>query len=202
MAKNKDIEKKEKIIKAAIKVISEKGFFKATISSIAKEANVADGTIYTYFKNKEDMLIQSFEYVLEIILEGIKEELNSEFDCFKKIKIIINGHLNFMEQHPDLANFLQIQLRQSKREIRMKIREIMKGYYKIIGKILKEAINEGSIRNDVNFKIIGHMIFGTVDEIVTSWVLSGKKCKLTEKTEDIFKLILTGIKNEQRVGVS
>ena len=193
MSKVKDISKKERIIKAAIDVISEKGFFKSTISTIAKEANVADGTIYTYFKNKEDLLIESFEYVLEIILSEIKEKLDKENDYFKKIWIIIYGHISFMQEHKGLANFLQIQLRQSKRDIRLKIRDIMRQYYRIIGEILKNAVRDGIIRNDVNLRIIGHMIFGTVDEIVTSWVLSDKNCNLTDKAEDIFKLIISAI---------
>jgi TetR/AcrR family fatty acid metabolism transcriptional regulator len=194
MPKVKDDFKKKKIIEAAIKVISEKGFFKSTISTIAYGAEVADGTIYTYFRNKEDLLIQSFEYVLDIILDGIYKELKKENDYLKKIKIIITGHLNFMEQHPDLANFLQIQLRQSKREIRLKIREIMRKYYKIIGKILSEAISQGIVRDDVNLRIIGHMIFGTVDEIVTSWVLAENRCSLTDKADEIYKLIISAIK--------
>ena len=193
MSKIKDIGKKERIIKAAIDVISERGFFKSTISTIAKEADVADGTIYTYFKNKEDLLIQSFEYVLDIILNEIKEELDKENDYLKKVWIIIYGHINFMQEHKDLANFLQIQLRQSKRDIRLKIKEIMRQYYRIIGEILKNAVRDRVIRDDVNIKVIGHMIFGTVDEIVTSWVLSEKDCNLTDKAEDIFKLIVSAI---------
>ncbi len=194
MPKVKDDFKKHKIIEAAIKVISEKGFFKSTVSTIAKSAKVADGTIYTYFKNKEDLLIQSFEYVLDIILSGITEELTKEKEPFQKIKIIITGHLKFMEQHPDLANFLQIQLRQSKKEIRLKIKEIMRKYYRIIGNILYNAIETGFVRKDVNLRIIGHMIFGTVDEIVTSWVLSENRCKLTDKADEIYKLIISAIK--------
>ncbi len=193
MSKVKDNSKKERIIKAAIDVISKKGFFKSTISTIAKEADVADGTIYTYFRNKEDLLIQSFEYVLGIILNEIKKKLDKEDDYFKKIWIIIYGHISFMQEHKDLANFLQIQLRQSKRDIRLKIKDIMRQYYRIIGEILKNAVKERVIRNDVDIKIIGHMIFGTVDEIVTSWVLSDKNCKLTDKAEDIFNLIVSAV---------
>ena len=193
MPKVKDDFKKQQIIEAAIKVISEKGFFKSTISTIAKSAQVADGTIYTYFKNKEDLLIQSFEYVLDIILSKIINKLKKEKNSFKKIKIIIEGHLQFMEEHPDLANFLQIQLRQSKKDIRLKIKEIMRKYYKIIGEILNSAIKNGLVRKDVNLRIIGHMIFGTVDEIVTSWVLAENRCKLTDKADEIYKLIVSAI---------
>ena len=98
-----------------------------------------------------------------------------------------------MDKNPDHANFLQIQLRQSKKDIRIRIRNIMRKYYSIIGNILKQGIEEGLIRKDVNFRVIGHMIFGTVDEIVTSWVLAENGCKLSKKEEDIFKLVKSAI---------
>ncbi len=194
MPKIKNEAKKIIIIQAAIKIISQKGYFRSTISSIAKEADVADGTIYTYFKNKEELLIKSFEFVLENILNEINSELVREEDFLGKIRIIIKRHLNFMYNNPDLANFLQIQLRQSKREIRINIRNIMKKYYRIIGDILKQGLKKGAIRDDVNLRIIGHMIFGTVDEIVTSWVLSEKKCNLAEKENEIMKLVESAIR--------
>ena len=194
MPKIKDDAKKHRIMNAAIKVISERVFFKSTISNIAKIADVADGTIYTYFQNKEDLLIQCFDYVLDNILSDIIDNIKKENDCFKKIKVIITGHMEFMEKNPDLANFLQIQLRQSKKEIRLRIKNIMRRYYKIIGEILKKAISEGVVRDDVNFRIIGHMIFGTVDEIVTSWVLTENRCSLIDKSEDVYKLIISAIK--------
>ncbi len=193
MPKLKNESKKQLILQAAIKVISQKGYFRSTIANIAKEANVADGTIYTYFKNKEDLLIKSFEYVLDNILDKIIDKVKKENDILKKIRIIIKGHLEFMEKNPDLANFLQIQLRQSKREIRIRIKNIMRKYYSIIGNILKQGIEKEVIRGDINTRIIGHMIFGTVDEIVTSWVLSENGCKLSDKEKDIFELVKSAI---------
>jgi TetR/AcrR family fatty acid metabolism transcriptional regulator len=193
MPKIKDEFKEQLIIQSAIKIISEKGYFRSTISNIAKEANVADGTIYTYFKNKEELLIKSFEYVLENILNEIIENIKEEKDIFGKIKVIIKKHLEFMYKNPDIANFLQIQLRQSKREIRNSIKNIMRKYYSIIGGILKEGIEQGRIRNDVNLRVIGHMIFGTVDEIVTSWILAENRCDLVKKEEDILKLVKSAI---------
>ncbi len=195
MSKYKDFEKESKIIQAAVTVISEKGYFKASITEIAKIAGVAEGTIYTYFKNKEDLLIRSFENVLDTILNKIRDELLCQSDPFSKIKIIVTEHTLFMEKNPQIANFLQIQLRQSSLSIRQKIKDIMKSYYKILGEILKDGINRGMIRSDVDIRIIGHMIFGTVDLIITSWVLSDKKDKLSDKIDNIYKVILSALKS-------
>ncbi len=195
MARPKDYEKKERILKSAIKIISKKGFFNASISEIARLANVADGSVYTYFKGKNHLLIESFRFVLDKILKKVMKELENVDNPIEKIKIIVKMHIQFMEKNPDIANFLQIQLRQSNREIRLHIREEMRKYYHILGKILDEGIEKGLIRNDVNKRVIGSLIFGTVDEIVTSWVLSNRKDALSEKLEDIYKVIFDGIKN-------
>ena len=196
MSRPKDLKKKEKILNAAIKIISKKGFFNASISEIAKLAGVADGSVYTYFKGKNELLIESFKLVLEKILKKVEKELTKTGDPLEKIKIIIKMHVEYMEKHPDTANFLQIQLRQSNRDIRHHIKNEMRKYYHILGKILQEGIHQGKIRNDVNKRIIGSLIFGTVDEIITSWVLSEKDEKLSDKLEDIYKVVLTGIKAE------
>ncbi len=193
MARPKDFSKRERILNAAIKIISKKGFFNTSISEIAKMANVADGSVYTYFKGKNELLIEAFKLVLHKILKKVEVEINKVTDPIEKIKIIIKMHIEFMEKHPDTANFLQIQLRQSNRDIRLHIRNEMRKYYHILGEILNQGIELGKIRKDVNKRVIGSLIFGTVDEIVTSWVLSEKDEKLTDKLDDIYKVVLTGI---------
>ena len=196
MARPKDYKKKEKILNAAIKIISKKGFFNASISEIAKLAGVADGSVYTYFKGKNELLIEAFRFVLEKILKKVEVELNKSSDAVEKIKIIVRMHIEYMEKHPDIANFLQIQLRQSNRDIRLHIRNEMRKYYRILKEILDEGIKQNKIRADVNKRVIGSLIFGTVDEIITSWVLSEKDEKLSDKLGDIYKVVLTGIKAE------
>ncbi len=198
MARPKDLNKRERILKAAIKIISKKGFFNASISEIAKVAKVADGSVYTYFKGKNELLVEAFKLVLSRILNNVEKELQTTNDPIEKIKIIIKMHVEYMENHPDTANFLQIQLRQSNKEIRMHIRNEMRKYYRILGGILQEGIQQGKIRNDVNKRVIGSLIFGTVDEIITSWVLSEKDERLSDKLDDIYKVVLTGIKAEGR----
>ena len=194
MARPKDYTKKSKILNSAIKIISKKGFFNASISEIAKSAGVADGSVYTYFRGKNEILVEAFSFVLDKILKKVKKELEKTSDPIEKIKCIVRMHVEFMEKHPDIANFLQIQLRQSNREIRIHIKNEMRKYYHILGSILDEGIKAGKVRDDVDKRIIGSLIFGTVDEIITSWVLSEKKESLVEKLEDIYKVILNGIK--------
>ena len=193
MARPKDYTKRERILNAAIKIISKKGFFNTSISEIAKMANVADGSVYTYFRGKNELLIEAFKLVLHKILKRAEAEINKTTDPVEKIRIIIKMHIEFMEKHPDTANFLQIQLRQSNRDIRLHIKNEMRKYYKIIGEILNQGIELGKIRDDVNKRVIGSLIFGTVDEIITSWLLSEKNEKLTDKLDDIYKVIFKGI---------
>src|SRR4030043_1596087 len=97
------MDKHERILKAALKVFAEKGFYNTRISEIAKEANVADGTIYLYFKKKDDILISLFEEEFGQIVENARKELEKEKDPLQKIRIFANMHLSIVSKQQKLG---------------------------------------------------------------------------------------------------
>lgn len=186
--------KYRQIIDAAVVVIAENGFHQAQVSKIAKKAGVADGTIYLYFKNKEDILISLFEEKMGQFTEKIEQNIAGKSNSVEKLLALVKMHLYQLADDPHLAIVTQIELRQSNKEIRLKINEVLKDYLKIVDQILYEGIEEGVFKESLNVRLARQMIFGTLDEIVTNWVMNEQKYDLRELTESIHQLLIDGIR--------
>ncbi|WP_028579166.1 TetR/AcrR family transcriptional regulator [Desulfogranum japonicum] len=182
----KSADKHRKIIRAATKVFAKKGFFNARISDIAKEAKVADGTIYLYFKNKFDILISVFEQEIGKLIENILLLLENETDPSAQLEIFIQRHLEEMKKNRNLAEVIHIELRQTNKLIRDYRKNKFSEYLDIIAKIILQGQNEGKFRQDINPDIAKLMLFGTLDEISRLWG-PGSEEKVT--VEDISRQI-------------
>jgi TetR/AcrR family fatty acid metabolism transcriptional regulator len=104
--KSRNGDKYHRIIHAATKVFAKKGFFHAKVSDIAREAQVADGTIYLYFENKDDILISLFEEQMKAVLDNMIEELSKEKDAVKKIERFALTHLRLIELNKNMAEII------------------------------------------------------------------------------------------------
>ncbi len=182
----KSADKHRKIIRAATKVFAKKGFFNARISDIAKEAKVADGTIYLYFKNKFDILISVFEQEIGKLIENILLLLENETDPSAKLEIFIQRHLEEMKKNRNLAEVIHIELRQTNKLIRDYRKNKFSEYLDIVAAIIFQGQREGTFRQDINPDIAKLMLFGTLDEISRLWT-AGSEEKVT--VEDISRQI-------------
>lgn len=198
MAKKRG-QKYDKIIDAAVKVIAKNGYHSSQVSKIAKEAGVADGTIYLYFKNKEDILISLFEEKMGRFVEKIQERLQEESSVEKKLYILIEMHFKQLERDHDLAIVTQLELRQSNIAIRLKINEVLKGYLQLIDTVLKEGMENGTFEKDLNPRIARQLIFGAMDEIVTNWVMKDHRYRLVPLVDTIHPLLLRGLTKNNEV---
>ncbi|MGN1385521.1 MAG: TetR/AcrR family transcriptional regulator [Bacillus sp. (in: firmicutes)] len=196
MKKNKP--KYKQIIDAAVIVIAEYGYHQAQVSKIAKQAGVADGTIYLYFKNKEDILISLFQEKMSEFVEKIEDEVAGVHSASEKLSLLINKHFDILASDPYLAIVTQLELRQSNKELRLKINAVLKGYLALIDSILKEGMANGEFKLDLNYKLARQMIFGTLDEIVTTWVMNEQKYQLQSLTTDVHNLILAGLAQAEK----
>ncbi|KHF35475.1 TetR/AcrR family transcriptional regulator [Paenibacillus sp. FSL M7-1455] len=192
---SRKLEKYELILDAALKVIAENGFHGSQISKIAKEAGVADGTIYLYFKNKEDILISLFQERLGNLVgmfhSSIKESTTAE-DALRKVCEI---HFNELENNVNLAYVTQIELRQSSLELRKAIGLVVKPYIQLIEHIVERGMAEGAFRKDLDAKLTRLLIFGAMDEVVTSWLISGRKYSLSAQVDKTVDFFLRGLKS-------
>ncbi|OQX18465.1 MAG: TetR family transcriptional regulator [Desulfobulbaceae bacterium A2] len=162
-------DKHGKIIQSATKVFAKKGFFNARISDIAKEAKVADGTIYLYFNNKFDILLSVFEEEIGELIEELQLQLQLESDPRRKLEIFIANHLSAMKKNRNLAEVIQIELRQSHKQVRDYRNTRFCAYVDIISSIVKEGQAAGLFRQDLLPGIVKRALFGALDEICRIW---------------------------------
>ena len=190
-----DLKKNDKyhtILEAAIKVFAEQGFFYSTVSQIAKEAGVAGGTIYLYFKNKDDILLQFFEYKTKQVFAGFREEVEKAGNAIDKLKNLIRRHLTEFQNDKNMAVVFQAEARQT-RHIEKQIKEITKMYLEMVGELIEQGQEEGSIRKDLYVSLVKRYILGAVDEVINTWVHAGGRYDLASMADPLVDLYFTGI---------
>ncbi|TFB24974.1 TetR/AcrR family transcriptional regulator [Filobacillus milosensis] len=189
--------KYKKIIDAAVEVIAENGYHSSQVSKIAKRAGVADGTIYLYFKNKEDILVSVFQEKMGQFIERIENVIMENDSADEKLYALIKMHFRQLSEDPHLAIVTQLELRQSKKQLRMEINEVLKRYLAVVDQILKDGMEDGTFHSHLNVKLVRQVIFGTLDEIVTNWVMKEQRYDLVDQAKEVHFVISNGLKKHQ-----
>lgn len=186
--------KREAIIEAAVKIFAQKGFFNAKVNDVAKAAGVADGTIYLYFKNKDDLLINLFEDKMEHILTRFSDSLRDIVDPIEKLRKFIHIYFKLIEEDQQLAEVFQVELRQSAKFLKDYHNQKFLDYLNIIAGIIEEGKKLGFFRPTLNKNIIKLMIFGAIDEVARQWILGAdEKYALNEAAEQLSRTIVDGL---------
>ncbi|AYC29797.1 TetR/AcrR family transcriptional regulator [Paenisporosarcina cavernae] len=185
--------KYKQIVDAAVIVIAENGYHQAQVSKIAKQAGVADGTIYLYFKNKEDILISVFQEKMGLFVENLQKILDDEISSSEKILRMIDNHFRVLATDPHLAIVTQLELRQSSKDLRLKINDVLREYLLLLDSILVEGFQNGEFNKDLDIRLARHMVFGTIDETITTWVMNEQKYDLLSLAPKVQQLLLHGI---------
>ncbi|MBZ0272833.1 TetR/AcrR family transcriptional regulator [bacterium] len=162
----------DKILRAAVKIFAKNGFHNAKISEIAKEAGVADGTIYLYFKNKDDLLIQLFEQQIGVAMAHAKDVLAGETEPARRLEAFVVAYLRYMEKHKNLAEVLSVELRQSHKFMKEYVPIKFAEFLKVIGEIIEDGVVAGVFRADADSHVLRRAIFGAIDELVLAAVLA------------------------------
>ncbi len=166
-------EKRERILEGALRAFAKKGFYNTRISEVAAEAGVADGTIYLYFKNKDDVLISLFEDRMEWLIERLVSELQKlEDDVETRIRAMIRLHFELAVEEPDLAEFITVELRQSSKFVKEYNNPKFYDYLSILHELIVRGQAEGVVRADVDARLVSRMLFGALDEVLLSLTLS------------------------------
>ncbi len=192
--KNSGKDKTLRILEAATRIFARKGFYNATVADIAKVAEVAEGTIYLYFKNKDDLLISIFEHSMDLFIEQVNRELTKIKDPKEKLKQFLALHLKLVQKNPELAQVLQIELRQSSKFMKEYEGGKFSDYLNVVRLILEEGQKQGIFRADIDPRILRRAIFGAVDELALEWLLmQKKKYSLEECAEQVSQVFIRGI---------
>jgi TetR/AcrR family fatty acid metabolism transcriptional regulator len=177
-----------------VKVFAQKGFFNAKVAEIAREAEVADGTIYLYFKNKDDILIRLFEEAMDGIIKGMLQEVSPLKDPLERLRAFIRRHLRMVEENPSLAEVIQVELRQSNKFMKDYTNRKFKEYLELLADIIREGQRLGAIRADIHPNVAKRVIFGALDEMSTYWVFSRRKALSAEEAaRQVSDLLIRGV---------
>ena len=195
MVKRKNNEKYHNIIEAATKVFARKGFYKAKISEIAREAQVADGTIYIYFENKDDILISLFEEQMKAVLDNMVIRISEEDDPVKKLEKFALVHLQLVEQNKNMAEIIQVEVRQSSQFMKEYRNDPFVQYLELIADIIRQGQKEGLFKKEIIPGVAKRAFFGALDEMSRFWVLSSRRqYDIKTAAKQISEYFLVGIK--------
>src|SRR4051812_3078727 len=185
--------KRERILRAAVDVFAQNGYFNAKVSEIAKAAGVADGTIYLYFDNKEDVLVTIFREHTRNYLQSLERELMPVRRHEDRIRTAIRHHLETLGRDRALAVVSQVELRHSLKFMSLLSQQEVADYLNIIRKIIEQGQTEGTFRRNLHPQLVAKSVFGILDEMVTSWILSEKDYDVAAQADQVADLILTGL---------
>jgi TetR/AcrR family fatty acid metabolism transcriptional regulator len=194
-------DKRAVILDAAQAVIARQGYHSAQIAKIAAEAGVAAGTVYLYFKNKPDLLVCLFRERLGGLVSEARNSLAVVDDPAEKVGRFIWHHLHALATHRELARVTQIEMRQADTAVQQQISQIMQGYFTVIDEIIEEGHRSGRFRRDLDRRQIRNLIFGTLDQTVTAWVMSGFRFDLEALAGPTRELVLCGVTTRAQGGM-
>ncbi len=185
-------DKREAILRAAVKVFARKGFFNSKVADIAREAGIADGTVYLYFKSKDEILHSVFDRAMEEFIAEGKREIEDIVEPDKRLQKIARLHLERLSADRDLAIVFQVELRGS-----TKFMEEFSGggfaeYLDIIRRTIAEGQQQGVFRQDLKPIVCAKILYGALDEMVTNWILSKKSYPLAPMADEVLKVFFNG----------
>lgn len=186
-------DKREAIMRAATKVFARSGYFNSKVADVAREAGVADGTVYLYFKSKEEILRSIFERnTSDAVREG-RAELARVEDPREKLRSIARSHLERLGADRDLAIVFQVELRGTTKFMEEFSAAGLAEYLGLIREVFEEGQAAGVFRPGLNAKLVAKVLFGALDEMATNWILSRRRYKLAPLADEVIDIFLGGV---------
>jgi TetR/AcrR family fatty acid metabolism transcriptional regulator len=187
-------DKRQRILDAAVRVFAKKGFYATRVSEVAKAAGVADGTIYLYFKSKDELLVSLFEDRVERLLRYLQTELPTASSASEKLRRIIELQLGLLEGERDLAEVVTVILRQSTKLMKEYAAPKFAAYLDVIARVVADGQAAGELRNDVSPHLAARAIFGALDGITMTWALGrADRGGLVRASGQLAEIVLRGL---------
>ena len=185
--------KREAILRAATRVFARNGYFNAKVADIAREAEVADGTVYLYFKSKEEILHSIFDQNMAEAIAAGRVLIDKLRDPGEKLRRIALLHLERLGADRDLAVVFQVELRGSTKFMREFSAAGFAEYLGLLRKTFEEGQRSGVFRKDLNAKLVSKILFGALDEMATNWIISKRNYKLEPMAAVVMDVFLNGV---------
>lgn len=192
---------REEILSAAEKVFAAKGFFPTTMSDIAREAEFGTGTLYKYFKSKEELYFTLIDEKVEEINRLVKSELSQETSAIERIRKVLGLQLEFIERNRD---FFRIYTSEGSRfewtvkdELGKGIHKKMVTYIHILAEVMNQGIEGGEFRA-LNPMELAHALVGIVNSYIFEWLISPQSYPLISKLDTVLEIFLVGAQQMER----
>jgi len=186
-------QKRRRILDAAIVEIARHGYFRTTVSAIARRAGVADGTIYLYFQSKNEILVSIFDRAMDRFIEEGKRQLSRQEGAEARLRRLVELHLSLVGQDRDLAVIFQVELRHSLHFMDQFSRSRFREYLEILAGIVGQGQQEGVFSSAVDPELAAKAAFGVLDEMATDWVLSHRNTRLEGNATAVAELLIRGL---------
>jgi len=187
-------EKRDLILRAATKVFAQNGYFQSQVADVARVAGVAAGTVYLYFKSKDDLLVSIFERSMNEVLADGKAAVAGIDDPAERLSKLAHLHLERLGRDKDLAVVFQVELRQSVKFMERFSETFLQDYFKLIRQAIADGQQSGAFRKDISATTATKIFFGALDEMATNWVLSRRKYDLNAEADAVVNLFIHGVK--------
>ncbi len=186
-------DKRAAILEAATAIFAERGFFGAQVADIARSAGIAAGTVYLYFRSKDEILTSIFDRTMrEAIAEG-RSAIAGERDPVERLRRIAGLHLTRMGRDRNLAIVFQVELRQTTKFMERFSATGLRDYLGLIQETIEDGQARGAFRKTINARTAAKVFFGALDEMATNWILSRRKYPLAQQADEIVELIVGGL---------
>jgi TetR/AcrR family fatty acid metabolism transcriptional regulator len=187
-------DKRELILRAATRVFARSGYFNSKVADIAAEAGIADGTVYLYFKSKDEILHSIFDRAMEQFISEGRRELAKLDSPVERLRKIAELHLERLGADRDLAVVFQVELRGSTKHMQEFSAAGFAEYLEIIRVTIDAGQKSGDLRSDIRSITAAKILYGALDEMVTNWVLSSRKYSLAPTAGEVLKIFLDGMR--------
>jgi len=186
--------KRDAILRAAIDVFAERGYFNAQVADVARAAGVAAGTVYLYFKSKDDILISIFERGMRASLDEAREQVAPITDPRERLREFARLHLRRLGQDRNLAIVFQVELRQSTKFMERFSSTLLRDYLGLIREAIAEGQKHGAFRQDLKPTVAAKVLFGALDEMATNWILSNRRYALEPEADAVVDIFINGVR--------
>src|SRR6266481_3400853 len=184
--------KRDAILRAAIDVFAERGFFNAQVADVARAAGVAAGTVYLYFKSKDDLLVSIFDRSMRDGLAAGRAAVANLDDPRERLRRLARGHLARLGADRNLAIVFQVELRQSTKFMERFSSTLLRDYLGLIREAIADGQRAGVFRTDLKATVAAKMLFGALDEMATNWILSRRRYSLEADADSVVDLFVNG----------
>lgn len=185
-------DKREAILRAATEVFARNGYFNSKVADVARVAGVADGTVYLYFKSKDEILHSIFDRSVGAAIAECRKQITGLVDPREKLRRIASLHLERLGADRNLAVVFQVELRGSTKFMEEFSAAGLAEYLRLIRETFEEGQRAGLFRRDLNATVVAKILFGALDEMATNWILSKRRYKLAPMSEPVLDIFLNG----------